>query len=527
MHTIKKLSGIVCLSLLAGTAMAQVPEDVLKYSWGPTNQSARINAVGGAMGALGGDISALYSNPAGLGFYKTTDIVVSPGFNFLKNKGNFRGTDTTSNESKFGLGPTGVVFGWPKHTQSKWRSSSFSIGVNRTVNFNNKVAYTGYNDFSSFGEVYAAEAAARSQQSGETLEDMLYNKTVSYGAQMGIYTYLIDPIVDQNGETVVGALSQYDLIRNGGDFYVKQDRFIETSGGITDLALGFASNYNDKVYIGGSLGIPIVNYERRSILRETDATGNTTNNFDFAELRETNTTRGAGFNLKLGTIFKPTELVRIGVTVHTPTWYSLTDGYDGSMSVNTEGYASGTREVNVTRDLNSGQKPTYKYELVSPWRFMVSGAYVLHEVEDVSKQRGFITADIEYVTHKSNKFRGISEEDGGDGYEYSAENGVIKDYYKNAFNFRLGGELKFTTLMTRLGFAYYGNPYADKALKANQMFISGGLGYRNKGFFVDLTYVHALQKDVSFPYRLSDKANTFANLRGTGSNISLTFGIKI
>lgn len=523
----KKLSGIVCLSLLAGTAMAQVPEDVLKYSWGPTNQSARINAVGGAMGALGGDISALYSNPAGLGFYKTTDIVISPGFNFLKNKGNFRGTDTTSNESKFGLGPTGVVFGWPKHTQSKWRSSSFSIGVNRTVNFNNKVAYTGYNDFSSFGEVYAAEAAAYSQQTGSDLESMLGNPNVSYGTQMGIYTYLIDPIQDQNGETVVGALSQYDLIRNGGDFYVKQDRTIETKGGITDVALGFASNYNDKVYIGGSLGIPIVNYERRSVLRETDATGNTTNNFDFAELRETNTTRGAGFNLKLGTIFKPTELVRIGVTVHTPTWYSLTDGYDGSMSVNTEGYASGTREVNVTRDLNNGQKPTYKYELVSPWRFMVSGAYVLHEVEDVSKQRGFITADIEYVTHKSNKFRGISEEDGGDGYNYSAENGVIKDYYKNAFNFRLGGELKFTTLMTRLGFAYYGNPYADKALKANQMFISGGLGYRNKGFFVDLTYVHALQKDVSFPYRLSDKANTFANLRGTGSNISLTFGIKI
>jgi len=59
------------------------------------------------------------------------------------------------------------------------------------------------------------------------------------------------------------------------------------------------------------------------------------------------------------------------------------------------------------------------------------------------------------------------------------------------------------------------------------MFLSGGLGYRNNGIFIDLTYVHAISKDVSFPYRLPDKANTFANVRGTGSNIYLTFGFKI
>ncbi len=54
---------------------AQIPEDVLKYSWQPTNGTARINAVGGAMGSLGGDISATFINPAGLGFFKTSEIV--------------------------------------------------------------------------------------------------------------------------------------------------------------------------------------------------------------------------------------------------------------------------------------------------------------------------------------------------------------------------------------------------------------------------------------------------------------------
>jgi hypothetical protein len=81
--------------------------------------------------------------------------------------------------------------------------------------------------------------------------------------------------------------------------------------------------------------------------------------------------------------------------------------------------------------------------------------------------------------------------------------------------------------MVRLGFAYYGNPYKDSELSANKKYASAGVGYRNKGIFVDLTYVLALNNnDVNFPYRLSDKANTFATIKGTGGNIGLTFGCK-
>ena len=75
--------------------------------------------------------------------------------------------------------------------------------------------------------------------------------------------------------------------------------------------------------------------------------------------------------------------------------------------------------------------------------------------------------------------------------------------------------------------AYYGSPLADKELKANKMFISGGAGYRNAGMFIDLTYTHALQKDVNFPYRLSDKANTFATTKTSGGGVMLTVGFKI
>ncbi len=516
----KKYIPIACLFF--GTAVkAQIPEDALKYGWNPATGSARISAIGGAMGSLGGDISATHANPAGLAFYKTTDVVLSPGFNFLNNKSLFRGTSATAKENQFNLGTSGIVGGW--QSNGRFRNKAASFAVTRTANFNNRVFYQGQNNFSSQAEQYAAELAG----SGIAIDDAPGDNRLSLPTRLAIYNYVIDTAtLGGNATPDVISRAMFGSLVNGGDFLVDQSQLIETSGGITEIAVGYAANKDDKFYIGGSIGLPIVRYEKKTTFRETDATGDNNNDFNFNEVGETFNTKGMGVNLKLGMIVKPAEFIRLGLAVHTPTWYSLEDSYGGYMSTDLEGFRS-TPGTITTRDRSlPGYVPAfYRYELMSPWKFMVSGSYVLREIEDVTKQKGFISADIEYVTYKSNKFRN-SEDYEDDGY-YESVNETIKDYYGNAFNFRVGGELKFTTIMTRLGFSYYGNPYADAELKANRMFISGGLGYRNAGIFIDLTYVHGITKDVNFPYRLPDKANTFANTKTTGSNIMLTLGFKI
>src|SRR5690242_15408761 len=92
------------LLVMAVTAsFAQLPEDVLRYNYFQQQGTARSIAIGGAMGALGGDISALYVNPAGLGMYKTREIVLSPGFAINNNKAAFRGTNFQINKTGFGL----------------------------------------------------------------------------------------------------------------------------------------------------------------------------------------------------------------------------------------------------------------------------------------------------------------------------------------------------------------------------------------------------------------------------------------
>ena len=89
----KKILLWLSVAFVSGFAIAQSPEDVLRYSYFPQHGSARNMAIGGAMGSLGGDINALFVNPAGLGLYKTNEFVFTPAFEFNNNKFNFRGTN--------------------------------------------------------------------------------------------------------------------------------------------------------------------------------------------------------------------------------------------------------------------------------------------------------------------------------------------------------------------------------------------------------------------------------------------------
>lgn len=523
----RKLYIFACL-LIAQQVVAQTPEDALRMSWTTPSGSARHQAIGGAMGSLGGEITSTFVNPAGLGFYKTGEIVLSPGLSWLRVKSNFRGSDAMSVKemNKFNLGTSGLVWGW-SNKYSKWKSSAFSIAVNRTANFNQDIYYSGANDYSSFTENAANEffdfySQRKNANPGLTdatiIDQALGDNTISLPTKLALYTYLVD--IDSTGGQK-NIISRAELLGMVG-----QENHIVTKGGITEIALGFASNMDDKVYIGGSIGLPIVNYSRKSSYTERDVV-TTDNKFNYFTYSEDFSSKGFGINAKLGVIFKPQDYIRLGVAIHSPTLYSLSEKFSSNIVTDLENRFTPRVVDNVNSTIFTDNAPLeYKYDLVSPLKILVSGSYVLREVEDVKKQRGFLTADVEYVNYKWSSFSAADEST--DESYYDGVNNDIDDAYKGAFNFRAGGELKFHTIMTRLGFAYYGSPYADKELKARRMYLSGGLGYRNKGIFVDLTYIHQLNRDVNFPYRLSaPRQNTFATLKDNGSNVMLTVGFKI
>jgi hypothetical protein len=135
---------ILCPFLLFyGFLQAQLPEDALRMSYARPYGSAREQAIGGAMGSLGGDITANYVNPAGLGFYKTGEVVFSPGWSFGNVQTGYLSNNTKSPSfNNFIIGTSGVVYGWSDSYDPR-KSTAISLAVTRSADFNGHITYQG------------------------------------------------------------------------------------------------------------------------------------------------------------------------------------------------------------------------------------------------------------------------------------------------------------------------------------------------------------------------------------------------
>ncbi|HRO45199.1 hypothetical protein [Agriterribacter sp.] len=509
---------------------AQEPLDAIRYSWLTPQGTARAQSLGGAVSALGGDISALYTNPAGIGLYKTSEIVLTPGFTFSNNKATYRGASATDSKSSFNYGPVGVVWGIPSYkANSKWKNMSVGLAVSKAANFNNRVYLSGENNQNSYSEKYIDQLYRDNRAGPNDIDEMLNDPNYRYGPALAFNTYLIDTITDMNGNFGYFS-SASDILRTGGP--LGQQQIISTKGSISDFSIGVGGNYNDVFYIGGSLNINTLKYVRNSSFKEIDTKSDPGNYFDSFVADDYLRTDGTGASIKIGIIFKPVEALRVGLNFHSPSWYSFKDTYYASLTTDTEGYAGVKSQSSL--DLNDGYAGEYTYRYKTPMRIGAGLAYIFGTQADVSSQKGFITADIEYVDYKGNTFNTQDNTSAGDKEYFNKLNKDIDKVFKSAINFRIGGELKFETVMVRAGFNYYSNPYTSNYFdnqpgditNASRMNISGGLGWRNKGMFVDLAYIHQIIKDAYYPYRLDEGVYNAAKLSNTIGNILLTVGFK-
>lgn len=510
----KRILLLFICSFTISYLMAQEPADALRNAWNVQGGTARVQAIGGAMGSLGGDITATFVNPAGLGFYRTGDFVFTPTYSFGKTGATYLGRKENTNTNKFALGTSGVV--WGSNDNRKTRSSAISLAINQTADFRSDVLYRGLNTSSSYSQKFLEEIRSKNIKDAN-----LVSGNFPFGTSLAFNTYWIDTVggsTNGNFQFQTRAPTATGLL---------QQNTITTRGGITEFALGFGFNLNDKLLLGGSLGVPVLRLEREAEFVEADATTNTANKFDYARYKQGLTTTGIGINLKGGIIYKPQEFWRLGFAFHTPTVYSLTDKNTAEVTTNTEGY-KGTYTQKI-EDV-TGAPSEFKYLHITPLKLIGSVSYVLREIQDVRKQKGFLTADVEWVSYPMSSYftDNANNSDQATKDLLNSLNKAIGNAYKSAFNLRAGGELKFTTVMVRAGIAYYGNPYKNiHNEKGNRLNLSGGLGYRHKGFFVDATYVHSITKDVDVAYRLQSAAYYNADIRNTTGKVLLTFGFKI
>ncbi|MFZ4399613.1 MAG: OmpP1/FadL family transporter, partial [Bacteroidales bacterium] len=469
------------------TTFAQNEIDALRYSQIYYGGTARSTALGGAFGALGADFSSLSQNPAGIGLYKISEFTLTPSFYIGKTESKF--LDSPSRDDykyNFNVGNIGFVYTFFKrgnYSQNDgFKAAQFGFGINRLNNFNNRMIMEGYNSTSSMMNQYVNYA-----------NDHNTNDLYSFDTQLAYDTYLINP--------KTGDSSHYTSIVNGN---VTQRKTVSTSGSTNEVVMSLGGNYSDKLYIGATLGFPFLHYSEQSTYKEID-TKDSVSNFNSFTVSDDLTTTGAGINFKFGLIYRPIDLIRIGLAFHSPTYYySMQDEY--SRKIESDLASQGKYSA-------SSPKGSFEYELTTPTRVIGSLAFVFGE-------HGLLSADYEFVDYTLPRLRAENNID------FMDQNDAIQTKYAPTSNFRFGGEWRLNPLAFRAGYAIYGSPFKTTVNDGKRTILSFGLGFREKQFFIDLAYSYSKQNEDYYFYDPSVISLRPVKNTMTGSNIMMTIGFK-
>ncbi len=513
---IEKTLYTILFIFIGFNAQAQYAANALRFSQTYIGGSARMNGLGGAQTSLGGDISAASGNPAGLGFYNRSEFSISPSLLFGNASSTYLGNSSEIDNTHFGIGNLGIVFNNTKDDiiPGKWRGGSFAISMNRINNFNSKILYRGENGTDDFID-YAIE------NGNLELDEGIYpnDDNISPISQLFWEAYLIDlfPWFDENGNPITDpntgdTLDIYDTILNpvSPDDPATQRETITRKGSQLQWNFAYGGNFGDKLYLGAKLGFTTIDFEETREYNEIRprADQDMISDYTYTEIRDIS---GAGFFASLGIIYRPINMVTLGLSYTTPTLYSLNERLINEMVANWNNYVYVDGEDPLNTEIPRPFENSFNFRLQTPQR-LNGGATVFFG------KSGFITADVEWVDYGANKLR-------DDLNELSPENDVINSAFTSAVNLRVGGEFRYDVARFRAGFAHYGNPYLNNNFDDGTItFITGGAGLRFQKFYTDLSVVYSTSQESFSPYIFGDGTGPVADVDESSVDVMLTIG---
>lgn len=513
--TTKILNTLSLLLMISSVSLSQTITEAVRYSVSDYASTARSIAVGGAFSSLGADISAVSTNPAGLGEYKYGEYVLSVGTSILSNKANLRGQSSSSTAASFNLGVLGYVSTNRHRSTSAVKYSSFVISLNKFLDFGESFEYAA----STAGSIAERFTERANGLSPGDLGDFEAGPAFDAGV-------IFDFDRDNFYETDFDAFQAPVL----------KTQTVDRNGSGLELAFGYGANINNKVSVGASIGIPFFSFEENKVYREIDD-NNSINFFENLEYTEFLETSGAGFNAKLGVIVKPTKKLRVSLAGHSPSFMFLTDSFNTDISYTFNDTGSPQTSVG-----SSGNFAPFQYGIRTPWRAIAGAAYMFsfgelrqrRNEEDAKfaarkrKQlRGFVSGEVEYVSFNQASFNLTSSSNNPlDQILENDLNNQIESDLGSAVIVKLGAELAQNKLRYRAGIRY--EPSAFKAVSDPNLAFSGGLGYRMGRVFLDLAGSFNTADQVYSPYfLLNDANNQVVDLQQQRINVDFTIGYKL
>lgn len=510
---------------------------VEQFSGSDLNGSARFIGMGGAMGGLGGDISAISTNPAAIGTFRRSDFSATGGLTTQGNADSFYDI----NKSRLSFDQVGFVY-TTRMRDGKLKFVNFGFNYQKKKNFKNFVGLTG---------ITAEKGLSQSDQMAQL--SILNNEPAG------------DLFLEENQKRVsplatLGALSQMvDFDAQTGKYSPTPTEYYNYKrvqwGGIHAYDFNLSANWSDQIYAGLTFGLYDVDYNTGLAYTEYQRQGgNMVHDYHF---NETENLEGSGFDVKFGLTIRPIETspFRIGLAVHTPTWYTLStykkvhidSPYSTTVNGVQQNFTTASTDVNVD------------YKIKTPWKFNLNlGTTIGKNIA--------LGAEYEYADYTGTSISYIDYRDYDPwtdqyaSYSDATLKNEINSFLKGVHTLRLGAEARLTeNIYGRLGYNYISKAFKEDAylnlFVHNSKYYSTssfyqthtdyanlgdinrftfGLGYRWKKFYVDAAFQYQTQKAEVFPFYVYDQSvlNSEANLmKGetvnlNRSNFVLTLGFK-
>ena len=486
---------------------AQTEYDALRLSQTDMSGTARYMSLGGAMGALGGDASAFKDNPAGLGVYRSSEL--SGTINLTLNntqpitwQGKTTNQDGTSNLS---FNNVAYIMTMPVKEGRSLVGSNFSFSYQKLSDYTKSFRVNGNSSQRSFTDYLAGFSSPNPPIEGDVSYD---NYDMPWLTVLGFDGYLIDIA----GKNFTSVLSQGET--------VTPSYLMDQYGSLSEFTFGWGGNFNDNLFIGANLNIRNLDYSLSSTLSENFGEGG---GFD---LKNVLTQNGTGINAKFGAIYLPTNFLRLGVSLHTPSIAYISE----------ESYADMYSDLIPEKDQYPAKTPvnSQSFTLWSPMQLQASAAYLFGK-------SGLISAEYNFVNYPGARFHTNTNSV----QSFGDINPAMKNVLNNVHVLKAGAEFKVNpNISLRAGYAIMtpsvNTNYMDGKLlvrnsvntnteyfdqKYNTTYMTFGLGYREASWFIDLAYSLRNQKEEFYPYQ--DNALTPAVIENKTNNVALTLGLRM
>lgn len=502
----KKLFSIIAFILFT-MSYSQDVSDALRYSMDNIQGTARFRAMGGAFGALGGDLSAVSINPAGSAVFSSSHASFTFSLLNKKNETQFFNGQNNSTDTKFDVNQGGAMFVFDNANQaSGWKKFTLGFNYDKTADYDNTWFSSGTNNrsidnyFLNFADGKRLDEI--SVLSGESFSQAYADIGNRFGfghqqAFLGFESFIIDPVNNTDDNT------QYVSNIAPGSF--NQQNSVSSRGYNGKFSFNFAGQFKDVLYLGANLNTHFINYRRSSFFTETNNNpGSLVNTVNF----ENNIfTTGAGFSFQLGSIVKLSNL-RLGLAYDSPTWYRIDE--ETSQFIRTVRTEDGS---NIPLSIDPRIVNIFpEYRLKTPGRITASMAYVIGS-------QGLISVDYSRKDYGNTEFRPTSD------VFFRAQNQLIASDLTVSNTIRLGGEYRIKQASLRAGYRFEESPYNDTTIMGDLNAVSFGFGYTFGNVKLDLAYEY-VTRDLSeqlFNTGLTDSVQ----IDETNNNVFLTLAFNL